>query len=170
MTTFIWPLGGSQKFWTNASICCCNWMSWGKCGQWWSDRKCSPFEYPGSSVLIHKVQHQGELVLTVEETWWWEHTCLWRNYETGCTIAIFAAIFSVEILEQTLPLGKAFGGGGHGQTAGMSYLLHRNWPWPCSHCRHLYAPSLRSVVYREYNYHFSLLCSGIFLQQMSLVH
>lgn len=92
MTTFIWPLGGSQKFWTNAFILCCNQMSWGKCGQRWSGRKCSPLGSAASSVLIHKVQHQGESVFPVVETWWWEHIFPWRNYQTGCKIAIFHSI------------------------------------------------------------------------------
>lgn len=50
MTPFIWPLGGSQKFWTNAFTLCCNQMSSRKCGWCWSSRKCNPLGYPGSSA------------------------------------------------------------------------------------------------------------------------
>lgn len=161
MTTFIWPLGGSQTFWTNAFIFCRNWMSWGKCGQRWSGRKCSPLGYPGSSVLIHKAQHQGEFVFSVEETWWWKHIFLWRNYQRGCKVAIFCSIqFRAHRVNTT------FGG---------NLWRQKTWPnsWnelPATQKMALalftlqtsLCPSLRSIIYRGYHYHSSLLYSGIF--------
>lgn len=79
---------------------------------------------------------------------WWEHTWLWRNYSTGFKVATFC-IIQCRALEPTLPLWIAFWQRTWMNNC-MSYLLHRNWPWPCSHRRHLYAPSLRSIIYREY--------------------
>lgn len=55
MTPFIWPLGGSQKFWTNAFTLCCNQTSVRKCGWCSSSRNCNPLGYPGSSAASRRI-------------------------------------------------------------------------------------------------------------------
>lgn len=95
------------------------------------------------------------------------------NYQTGCKGAIFCSI--------------QCRASGVNATFGKSLWQRRTWPnsWnelpatqklaltlfilQTSLCPRGTAPSLKSIVYRGYNYHFSL-CSCIFLQHMSIMH